>query len=120
MKTKVEKLTTRELDKIKKDLEKTRDDILKRIEEKKALDMPEAEVGDPMDTASQSMDKEMLFEVSGNALKVVEQIEAAIRRIEKGIYGECESCGCSIAKKRLSALPFARYCVHCQNTSEKS
>ncbi|MBT3392693.1 MAG: TraR/DksA family transcriptional regulator [Elusimicrobiaceae bacterium] len=119
MKNTKEKLTSKELEKVKKDLEATREEILKRLEEKKALDMPEAEVGDPMDNASQSMDKEMLFEVSDNALKTVEQIDAAIRRIEKGIYGECESCGCSIMKKRLGAMPFARYCVGCQSTSEQ-
>ena len=81
--------------------------------------MPEAEVGDPIDDASRSLDKEILFELSGNAHNTIEQIEAALRKIDKGIYGTCEYCRQPIPKKRIKALPFARYCVNCQHSTDK-
>jgi DnaK suppressor protein len=77
-------------------------------------------VGDDADLASQSLDKEVLFELNGNAQELLDQIEAALRRINKGIYGTCEYCRCHIPKKRIQALPFARYCVNCQISNESN
>jgi RNA polymerase-binding transcription factor DksA len=37
----------------------------------------------------------------------------ALDRMEKGEYGVCQSCDKSIAKERLEAIPFTRYCVDC-------
>lgn len=113
-------LTAAEIKEIKKQLEELKADAEKRLKEKKDMDMPEAEVGDPIDAASQSLDKEILFELSGNSHNTIGQIEAALRKIEKGIYGRCELCRQPIPKKRIKALPFARYCVHCQTSSENS
>lgn len=111
-------LTAAEIKEIKKHLEELKADAEKRLKEKKDMDMPEAEVGDPIDVAGQSLDKEILFELSGNSHNLIGQIEAALRKIEKGIYGRCELCRQPIPKKRIKALPFARYCVNCQTSSE--
>lgn len=115
-----ESLTEAEIKEIKKHLEELKADSEKRLKDKKDMDMPEAEVGDPIDVAGQSLDKEILFELSGNSHNTIGQIEAALRKIEKGIYGRCELCRQPIPKKRIKALPFARYCVNCQHSSESS
>jgi len=111
-------ISVKELAEIKNHLKQMKQDIVNRIQEKKNLDMPEAEVGDPIDQASQSLDKEILFEVSDNDYKMLDQIEATLRRMEKGIYGSCQGCGRAIPIKRLRTLPFARYCISCQSTTE--
>ncbi len=113
-------LTATEIKEIKKHLEALKAEAEARLKDKKNMDMPEAEVGDPIDVAGQSMDKEILFELSGNSHNTIGQIEAALRKIEKGIYGRCELCRQPIPKKRIKALPFARYCVNCQTSSESS
>ena len=41
-------------------------------------------------------------------------IEEALDRIEAGDYGTCLSCEEPIPAKRLEALPWAKYCVTCQ------
>ncbi len=115
-----EALTAAELKEIKKHLEELKEDATARLKDKKNMDMPEAEVGDPIDDASKSLDKEILFELSGNAHNTIGQIEAALRKIDKGIYGFCEYCRQPIPKKRIKAMPFARYCVNCQHSTEKS
>ncbi len=114
-----EALTAAEIKEIKQHLMQLREEAILRLKDKKDMDMPEAEVGDDIDTATRSLDKEILFELSGNAHNTIEQIESALRRIEKGIYGTCESCRQPIPKKRIKALPFARYCINCQHTSER-
>ena len=115
-----EELTKQEIKDIEKTLLKMREEVQNRIKTKKETEMPEAEVGDDADLASQSLDKEVLFELNGNAQALLDQIEAALRRINKGIYGSCEYCRCSIPKKRIQALPFARYCVNCQTSNESA
>ena len=46
--------------------------------------------------------------------KNLAQIDAALKRIEHGEFGTCLDCEEAIAPKRLAALPWARYCLHCQ------
>jgi DnaK suppressor protein len=41
-------------------------------------------------------------------------IEEALERIESGDYGTCLSCDGEIPDKRLTALPWAKYCIPCQ------
>jgi DnaK suppressor protein len=47
------------------------------------------------------------------------KIEAALRRLAQGEYGECVECGETIAFKRLLARPETRYCIDCQETRER-
>ena len=49
----------------------------------------------------------------------LDQIEAAIERIEDGSYGQCEECGGRIPKPRLEAIPYAALCVCCASQQEK-
>jgi DnaK suppressor protein len=51
--------------------------------------------------------------------KMLKNIEHAIDRLDEGGYGECEECGMEIGEKRLQAMPFARYCLACQQETEK-
>lgn len=46
------------------------------------------------------------------------EIDEALNRIQMGTYGICESCGHSIERARLMALPYSRMCVACQSKSE--
>jgi DnaK suppressor protein len=46
------------------------------------------------------------------------QIGAALRRIEEGEFGICLDCEEPISPKRLAALPWAAYCLHCQESRD--
>ena len=115
-----EPLTKAELAEIAASLSEMKTDIAKNVEDKKNLDLLEPEVGDSIDQATQSLDKEILFELSDNERKILRDIEAALRKMEKGTYGLCEHCKNIIEKKRIKALPSARYCMTCQSGSEKN
>jgi RNA polymerase-binding protein DksA len=49
----------------------------------------------------------------------VEDIQAALARIEAGTYGDCLTCGEAISPARLEALPMAQRCVACQERLEQ-
>ncbi len=46
------------------------------------------------------------------------KIDTALRKLHEGTYGICEECGDEINEKRLNILPFAIYCVDCQEKKE--
>ncbi len=47
------------------------------------------------------------------------KIDEALRKIEEGTYGKCEDCSEDITVERLKILPFAIYCVDCQEKKEQ-
>lgn len=51
--------------------------------------------------------------------RILSEIDDALNRIESGAYGICEGAGERIPKKRLEAIPWARYCVRCAALAEK-
>ena len=55
-----------------------------------------------------------------NEEKGLEEITAALQRIEIGSFGLCEECKKPIPKTRLQALPYARYCVECARKLQQS
>jgi DnaK suppressor protein len=62
-----------------------------------------------------AVDRERDLALSAQALAAVEEIDDAIRRIERKTYGACERCHQAIPKARLRALPYARLCVACKS-----
>jgi DnaK suppressor protein len=52
-------------------------------------------------------------------LKLIEKIDAALRRIEIGEYGYCEETGEPIGLKRLEARPIATLCIEAQERHER-
>lgn len=103
---------------IRRQLLAMRDDLMKTVRNQQLSERGLQDNGDSVDQASQSIEKELLFELSDNERMALGQIEAALRKIDKGNYGLCEFCRKPIGKPRLQALPFARYCIICQSTSE--
>jgi DnaK suppressor protein len=47
------------------------------------------------------------------------KIDEALRKIHEGTYGKCEDCGEDISVERLKVLPFAIYCIDCQERREQ-
>jgi DnaK suppressor protein len=62
-----------------------------------------------------AVDREHNLRLSQQAMATVEEIDRALEKMSKGIYGLCEHCGEPIAKPRLEALPFAALCVACKS-----
>ncbi len=61
-----------------------------------------------------TVERERDLALAASAIAAVEEVEAAIAKIDQGTYGICESCKESIPRARLRALPYARLCVKCK------
>lgn len=74
---------------------------------------------DIVDRANNSYNRELMFSLSDNERTHLIAIDAALERIKSGNYGTCANCGREIGEKRLEAVPWARYCVDCQELVEQ-
>jgi RNA polymerase-binding protein DksA len=71
------------------------------------------------DVGTENYDQEFTLSLIENEQEVLEQIYDALSRIDKGTFGICENCGQPIAKPRLQAIPYAKYCIECARQREK-
>jgi RNA polymerase-binding protein DksA len=68
------------------------------------------------DVATAMHDRELDYTLADNEEQLLEEIDAALGRIDDGTYGICTNCGKPIAEERLEALPWASLCIDCART----
>lgn len=74
---------------------------------------------DMADRATSAYTKEFAYSLSENDRKTLLLIDQALDRLDAGSYGVCANCGRPVQEKRLEAVPWARYCIDCQELSDK-
>jgi DnaK suppressor protein len=74
---------------------------------------------DIADKAANSYTKEFLFSQSSGDRSILQLINEALSRLEKGNFGGCINCEKEIQTKRLEAVPWARHCIECQELTEQ-
>lgn len=77
------------------------------------------EVGDQVDAAVDTANDEINSQLAELESRELEQIERALDRIVKGVYGRCEFCAGKISEPRLNALPYTNTCIECQRENER-
>jgi len=109
-------LTESEIQKFREILTQKREDLLAVVQRKKEqeIQIEDTEIGDEADIATRSVEKEMLFELTDSEKQTLDMIEAALRKMEKGVFGRCENCQTHIPHLRMEVMPWARYCIQCQ------
>ena len=102
-------------------LQNQRDEILNMYKQDLKAGQESADDGteDIVDRANNAYNRELMFSLSDNERATLLQIENALRRMDDGIYGKCSNCGQSINILRLEAVPWARFCIDCQELAEK-
>ena len=74
---------------------------------------------DAEELGSDNAEQELTLNLLGSDKQTLNQIDAAIQRIEDGDYGRCEQCGMNIPESRLNAIPYAAECVRCATQEEE-
>ena len=106
------------LDAIKERLIAERETLLNKLKEND-LSVDDAETPDPVDLAVRNYSKNVMLAVSENESRQLILINEALERIEDEEYGLCQNCEKEINPKRLDAIPWARYCLSCQELVEQ-
>jgi DnaK suppressor protein len=110
---------TLDLKAIRQDLEEQHAVLVKHIADEEArLHLPVGTNPDPLDLAQDYRSKERRSTMLTQSKRQLEQIEAALLRMDEGVYGKCAQCGGLIAPPRLRVLPYAALCIKCQERQE--
>ncbi len=71
------------------------------------------------DVATDNYDRELNLDLASTEQKMLNDIATALKRIDDGSYGKCETCAEKISVQRLKAMPYARLCIKCKEEEEK-
>ena len=98
-------------------------DEIKAKRERTAAEGNEDAMGAVGDAGDESVMREMTdlsLQEAGRDMEELQEIDAALRRIADGDYGDCEECGGEIDFRRLEVQPTASRCLQCQAQHEKT
>ncbi len=73
----------------------------------------------PGDAATTTYDRELDSTLEGNEERLLDAIDAALKRIDAGTFGTCVTCGEPIGEERLEALPWTTQCIDCKRREER-
>jgi RNA polymerase-binding transcription factor len=112
----------RNLEKYRKKLDEKRAEIVRDFQ--KNMNYRKESVADDgtqdiADKANMAYNKEFIFSLTDAERDLLQLIEDAIKRIEEAEFGVCSSCSNEIKTTRLEAVPWAKYCISCQELQEQ-
>jgi DnaK suppressor protein len=73
---------------------------------------------DSMDELVLANERDLIVDVLNRETLLLRQVLEALERIETGTYGMCLQCGEAISARRLTALPWAAFCLNCQEAAD--
>lgn len=111
----------RDLDKFKKILTDQRELLLGSAKKAVSGDihLDPDDFPDEIDSASSEMTLAFQGRLRERERGLLAKIVEALKKIEQGVYGECESCGEEVGLKRLEARPVAELCIDCKSEQER-
>ena len=110
----------KDLEQLAKLLDEEERRILRHLEDISDTTVADLETpsGDSVDIAALEINQNSLVKVGKRELNHLKKIEGALKKMEEGTYGECESCGEQIGVARLMARPVAQLCIDCKTAQE--
>jgi len=107
---------------LKKMLEERRRELMSEVQGKirdaRAEGGKERDVLDQGESSEVDIQEDIEFALIQMKAETLNKIDAALRRLEEGTYGDCFECGEEISEARLRALPFAVRCKDCEEARE--
>ncbi len=109
------------VNKIREKLLQNRAELMKILQSSQAIerDVGELSFSNEIDLASSLEGREMMFQLSSRDRHGMKMMEKALFKIDRGLYGVCESCAKKISMKRLQILPLSTLCIECQESLER-
>lgn len=118
---KAARLTKKELEKYRKLLQEKKTALSAEIAKTRSAEeeTTEESTQDIADKAVSSYTREFLYSLTDGERHTLLRIDDALLRIDAGTYGFCVNCNSAMTEKRLNAVPWAPYCLDCQELAEK-
>jgi DnaK suppressor protein len=101
----------------KKLLEAKRNELLRGTSDREEIAIESA--AEDFDRLQQQLNREVAIRNLDRQSALLKNVQAALTRIEEETFGICLRCDEPIPEKRLNALPWAAYCVACQENIDR-
>jgi DnaK suppressor protein len=114
-------MNRKQLQSYKKLLEEKRATLLARVQAARANETEggSEDAPDLGDRALFTVTRDLSYRLTTSEREMLKKIDAALDRIEAETYGECLSCGKKVQSGRLNAVPWARFCIDCQELQDQ-
>jgi len=111
-------MTKTELNKFKKILENKQDELEQIVRNRDAITIEKS--ADALDEVQHAAERELAIRNLDRESNLLRNVRSALRRIEDGSFGTCLHCEEDISPKRLNAVPWAAYCIQCQEQADRN
>jgi DnaK suppressor protein len=75
---------------------------------------------DALDEVQNAAERELAIRNLDRESNLLRAVRAALHRINEGTFGTCLHCEEDISSKRLNAVPWAAYCISCQEIADRN
>ena len=111
-------MTKTELNKYKEILENKQAELEKVLRNRDAITIEKSP--DALDEVQNAAERELAIRNLDRESNLLRNVRAALHRIDDGMYGVCLHCEEDISLKRLNAVPWAPYCIACQEVADRN
>lgn len=111
-------MTKSELEKFKTALEKRQEEISANLRNRE--DIAIEKTPDAIDEVQLAGERELAIRNLDRESNLLRNVKGALARIADGSYGTCMHCEEDISLKRLNAVPWAAFCIKCQEAVDRN
>jgi DnaK suppressor protein len=99
-------------------LEEKFDELSKAVRDREGIAIEKSP--DALDEVQHAAERELAIRNLDRESQLLRNVRAALRRINDGTYGVCLHCEEDINPKRLNAVPWAPFCIQCQELADRN
>lgn len=111
-------MTKTELNKFKAILEAKQAELAQVLRKRDGIAIEKSP--DALDEVQHAAERELAIRNLDRESQLLRQVKSALQRFEDGTYGTCLHCEEEISVKRLNAVPWAAYCIKCQELADRN
>jgi DnaK suppressor protein len=112
------KMTKTELNKFKEFLEAKQSELAQVLRNRDGIAIEKSP--DALDEVQNAAERELAIRNLDRESNLLRNVRAALHRIDEGTFGVCLHCEEDISLKRLNAVPWAPYCIQCQEIADRN
>ncbi|MGI9073210.1 MAG: TraR/DksA family transcriptional regulator [Bryobacteraceae bacterium] len=111
-------MTKTEINKFKKILENKQDELEQIVRNRDAITIEKS--ADALDEVQHAAERELAIRNLDRESHLLRNVRGALRRIDEGTFGVCLHCEEEISPKRIAAVPWAAFCIQCQEQADRN
>jgi DnaK suppressor protein len=110
-------MTKIELQRFKQILETKKDELERIVRNRDGITIEKS--ADALDEVQHASERELAIRNLDRESNLLRNVRSALRRIEDGSFGTCLHCEEDISPKRMAAVPWAPFCIQCQEQADR-